>query len=43
MATLQLKNITKQFGDTKVIKGIDLDVMNKYGRYPQEGVNENKK
>ncbi|HAO01153.1 MAG TPA: ABC transporter, partial [Halomonas sp.] len=26
MATLQLKNITKQFGDTKVIKGIDLDV-----------------
>ncbi|HBS17001.1 MAG TPA: ABC transporter, partial [Halomonas sp.] len=26
MATLQLKNITKQFGDTQVIKGIDLDV-----------------
>ena len=26
MATLQLKNIIKQFGDTKVIKGIDLEV-----------------
>ncbi|QNI03616.1 sn-glycerol-3-phosphate ABC transporter ATP-binding protein UgpC [Halomonas sp. SH5A2] len=26
MATLQLNNITKQFGDTEVIKGIDLDV-----------------
>ena len=26
MATLQLKNITKRFGDTQVIKGIDLDV-----------------
>tara|TARA_R110002049_G_scaffold84269_9_gene214523 strand:- start:3407 stop:4558 length:1152 start_codon:yes stop_codon:yes gene_type:complete len=26
MATLQLKNITKRFGDTEVIKGIDLEV-----------------
>jgi len=26
MATLQLNNITKRFGDTEVIKGIDLDV-----------------
>lgn len=26
MATLQLKNITKHFGDTEVIKGIDLEV-----------------
>ncbi|MBZ5488111.1 sn-glycerol-3-phosphate ABC transporter ATP-binding protein UgpC [Halomonas aquamarina] len=26
MATLQLRNISKRFGDTEVIKGIDLDV-----------------
>lgn len=26
MATLQLRNITKHFGDTEVIKGIDLEV-----------------
>lgn len=29
MATLQLKNIIKEFGDTHVIKGVDLDVQDK--------------
>ncbi|WP_148864077.1 ABC transporter ATP-binding protein [Marinobacter fonticola] len=29
MATLQLKNIIKAFGDTHVIKGVDLDVQDK--------------
>ncbi len=29
MATLQLKNIVKQFGDIQVIKGVDLDVNDK--------------